>query len=132
MKRDMDFIRDLLLEIEGGKKRIICLSEEEAKVLGSEGDALPAFEAEKLEHHLWLLDDAGLVVFERTNFEWLPSNISWTGHDFFDSVRDPEIWKQTKEGAEKAGGFTVDILTALARGFIKEKVKKHTGIEIDI
>jgi hypothetical protein len=56
--------------------------------------------------------------------------LSWAGDDFLDSVRDPEIWRQTKEGAKKAGGFTVELLGDLAKGLIKTQIKKHTGVEL--
>ena len=63
---------------------------------------------------------------------WDDLQLTWRGHDFLDQVRDDEIWRLTKEGANKAKGFTFDLLASLARGLIKEKIKKHTGIEIDI
>jgi hypothetical protein len=45
--------------------------------------------------------------------------LTWFGHDFLDSVRDPAIWKATKEGAAKIGGFSVHLLGALAKGLIR-------------
>lgn len=56
--------------------------------------------------------------------------LTWNGHDFLDSVRDPEIWRKTKEAATKAGGFTMDLLVGLAKGFIKTQIEKHTGVKI--
>ena len=56
--------------------------------------------------------------------------LSWQGHDFLDSIRDPEVWNKTKKGAAAAGGFTFDLLKDLAKGFIKTKIEEHTGIKI--
>ena len=52
-------------------------------------------------------------------------NLTSEGHDFLDSVRDPEIWRRTKAGAVKAGGFTVDILKELAKSLIKAAIQQH-------
>ena len=74
-----------------------------------------------------LLDDAGLVDFwnlrSGAKSDAIPiAGLTWRGHDFLDSVRDPEIWRKTKEGATKAGGFTLDLLMDLAKAIIKAKL----------
>ena len=58
------------------------------------------------------------------------SGLTWEGYDFLDSVRDPEIWRKTKETANKAGGFTIDILGGIAKGLIKTQVEKYIGVEL--
>jgi hypothetical protein len=62
----------------------------------------------------------------------LPENIEleWAGHDFLDSVRDPEIWAKTKQGAETAKGFTVDLLKDLAKGLVKKQIEDYTGVKL--
>jgi hypothetical protein len=45
-------------------------------------------------------------------------------------MRDPEIWRKTKEGASKAGGFTVSLLADLAKGLIRTQIEKHTGVKL--
>jgi hypothetical protein len=58
------------------------------------------------------------------------SRLTWAGHDFVDAVRDPDIWRKTKNGVEATGSFTFEILRDLAKGFIKTKIKEHTGVEL--
>ncbi|MBY5592690.1 DUF2513 domain-containing protein [Rhizobium leguminosarum] len=60
----------------------------------------------------------------------LPTRLTWSGHDFLDTVRDPAIWKKTKEGALSAKGFTLDLLQDLAKGFIKKQIEERTGIAL--
>ena len=60
------------------------------------------------------------------------AGLTWKGHDFLDQIRDPAIWSATKEGVKKAGGFSVDILKALAKGLIKKKIEEHTGVQLDL
>lgn len=47
--------------------------------------------------------------------------ISWAGHEFLDKVRDPEIWRKTKEGASRVGSWSVKFLGELAAGLIRTK-----------
>ena len=128
----MDLIREMLLQIEAGDTYFTTLSDSVAEAMGiTNEEPLSEADAHDLEHHLWLLRDGDFVIFEAMDRGWQAIHITWKGHDFLDSVRDPAIWQQTKEGASKAGGFTFEILGALTKGLIKEKVKKHTGVELE-
>lgn len=127
MKRDMDLLRNLLFQIED-------------KDVGLFNDILveaPGIDQPILQGHLRLLTEAKLIDAITApdcgdNFDYYtPIRLTWAGHDFLDSVRDPEIWSKTKEGAESAGGFTLELLAALAKGFLKLKIKQHTGVELE-
>jgi hypothetical protein len=130
MKRDMDLIRELLLKLEAlplGRGGIAVISPNTAEI------AVQGHDADQIANHLSLMREAGLVdspgpppmsggmMFRR---------LSWQGHDFLDSIRDPEVWNKTKKGAAAAGGFTFDLLKDLAKGFIKTKIEEHTGVKI--
>ena len=125
MKRDMDFIRELLLKIEGGQK--------EFEIIGQAytGGIDPP-EIAKLTEHIRLLKQAGFidVQAESSGGYILLKGLSWKGHDFLDSVRDPKIWEKTKSGAMAAGGFTVDLLIDLAKGFVKKQIEERTGVKL--
>ena len=135
MKRDMDLIRDLLLKIEDGQRSFDLLTPEVAEILGENGDdRLPRQQAELLEYHLTLLDSAGLITIQAklSGAVWQIGQITWAGHDFLDTIRDPAIWRATKAGAKQAGGFSLDLLKALAKGLIKKKIEQHTGVELEL
>lgn len=135
MKRDMDFVRDLLLEIEGGKSHYVTMSKSIARSFWEDEANYPDDqEAERLEYHLRLLESAGYIRAKTLTAggDWVIQQIEWKGHDFLDSVRDPEIWKKTKAVATKAKGFSIDLLGDIAKGLIKTQIKKHTDIEIDL
>jgi hypothetical protein len=81
---------------------------------------------------LQLLDEIGFLS-GATRFldgTWNVGGLSWQAHDFVDAVRDEQIWQRTKEGALNAGGWTLELLTDLAKGFLKQKIEKMTGIEV--
>jgi hypothetical protein len=132
MKRDMDLIREFLLKIEAGQSDFEFLSEETAAILGTTSDSgLTTKEADHQEYNFQLLIDAGLIeggAFSGGCF--YADKITWSGHDFLDSVRNPETWAKAKKGALAAGGFTLDILKDLAKGLIKKQDEEHTGVKL--
>lgn len=132
MKRDMDLIRQILLEIEAGKRVFDIRSDEMSRALGIEEEgSMSREEADKWDYHLNLVDEAGLVEFRRLGGGgWFVEGITWSGHDFLDSVRDPDVWDRTKAGALQAGGFTVELLKDLAKGFIRKQIEDRTGISL--
>lgn len=122
----MDLVRDLLLQIEKFDQGYGGDIETEA------GDHEPQVVAE----HLRLLLEARLIEGDAVpDDEYafdhiLPTRLTWSWHDFLETVRDPEIWKKTKEGALSARGFTLDLLQDLAKGFIKKQIEERTGIAL--
>ncbi len=129
MRRDMDLIRDLMLVLE-------ALPESPGGVhqlTPGEGIlAIDAYGKDEVAYHLQLIEEAQLIRTFEAGFgaEVLFDRLSWAGHDFVDSVRSPEVWAKTKKGAEAAGGFTVDLLKDLAKGFIKKQIEDLTGVKI--
>lgn len=130
MKRDMDLIRSIVLDIENGKDWFETTSDETAVALGTDGSGLSHDEADRLEYHLTLLEASGIAKFTKADSGWIPESLTWKGHDFADSVRDDEIWRKTKEGALAAKGFTVDLLVSLAKGYLKKQIETRTGIDL--
>ncbi|WP_343668603.1 DUF2513 domain-containing protein [Paraburkholderia heleia] len=129
MKRDMDLIRELLLKLESLPMRmggivVITPDAEEVQVEG--------YGVEQIDYHLSLIREAGMVdiggVRPMVGIGF--RRLSWTGHEFLDSVRSPEVWARTKAGALAAGGFTVQLLADLAKGFIKKQIEDRTGVKL--
>jgi hypothetical protein len=51
--------------------------------------------------------------------------LTWRGHEFLDTVRDGEIWRQTKETATKVGAASFQAIFAIATAAIKQKLTEH-------
>jgi len=129
MKRNMDLIRELLLKLEGmpiapGAVMHLRSYDDEMKMSG--------YEDAEVEYHLNLIVEAGLIdtgglrAMEGIGFRAL----TWAGHDFVDSIRNPEVWAKTKQGALAAGGFTMDLLKDLAKGLLKKLIEDKTGVKL--
>lgn len=127
MRRDMDFIRELLLKIEGGQTAFETLDDETAPHLGEAPTGLSREDAQRLEGHLNLLEQANFIEISMRGGGGgiIVDRILWAGHDFLDAVREPKVWTETKTRAEKVGGWTVGILTDIAKGYIKAKAAEH-------
>jgi Hypothetical protein (DUF2513) len=95
MKRDMDLIRELLLKIEEATVKPSW------RALAPQGDET---EIQRVIGHIRLLDEAGLIRGTRSihGGSDIPDNIelTWTGHEFLNDVRDPVVWGKTKERAK--------------------------------
>ena len=126
MKRDMDLIRELLLKLESWPVERGDMVPISPGAISTENHS-----PHEIEYHLTLLKEAGFVDFPQ---EWQAGFffrvITWEGHDFLDPVRDPKIWAKTKDGALAAGGFTVDLLKDLAKGFVKKQIEERTGVTL--
>lgn len=109
MKRDMEKVRSVLLAIEA-MDRPFFVSTNPGSFGGTEG-SLETVEYFKLLHSAGFLESSQRSVYR----------LSWAGHEFLDSVRDPEIWRKTKEGAGKVGSWSVKLLAEMASGFIRMK-----------
>lgn len=130
MRRDMDLVRELLLrleakEIPAGTQWFLDMNDEELAIDGRTQD--------EVFYHLRLLLDAGFTE-PRGNqgmSSFTYSGLTWAGHDFLDSVRDPKVWREAKDVVHKAGGYTVDILVAAAKALVKSNLAK-LGLNIDL
>jgi Hypothetical protein (DUF2513) len=125
MKRDMDLIRELLLQIEGSKTNFATCPVMEQGRPDRE-------EAWRLGEHLHLLQEAKIIdaTINAAAGNVNVQRITWKGYDLLDSIRDPKIWEKTKNGVEGAGGFTVDLQTDLAKGLVKKQINKYTGVKL--
>ncbi len=87
MKRDRDYTRELLLEMQSSRSGIIL----------HELVLRPSDEELKLDHHLDLLMDEGLVARKgQHGYRLTP-----LGHDAVEAIEKPETWKKLREAAPK-------------------------------
>jgi hypothetical protein len=119
MKRDMDLVRDLLLEIEGHPEPTMW-----------EGVDLTGRNEVAVIYHLNLLQQGGYVTAtELSNpnttlgYTLIDVGLTMAGHDFVDSVRDPEVFKKAKSGVEKVGSWTLQVFAEMAKGFALAKAR---------
>ncbi len=117
MKRDNDYLRELLFEFENADSWSIFFPQ----TYGMSDEAVKKY------YHIQLLYDDGYLVEDNDDLYRLTSQ----GHDFIESIRDKGIWEETKEAvAETGGNATLEILKAVATGLLKKKLSEHADIDL--
>jgi hypothetical protein len=122
MKRDLGLIRELLLKLEP-------LSDSHAWQTIEPYDPriqVEGYTPDDIEYNLQLIVEQGLIEEPRSGPMQgiIFRRLTWDGHDYLDAVRDPKIWRETKEAADKVGSWTFEIVKELAKAFIKSELQK--------
>lgn len=62
---------------------------------------------DQIGYHLDLIVKAGLTARSVSHpaIGFMFKEPSWAGHDFLDSIRNPNVWSKTKQVVSAAGGF---------------------------
>jgi len=125
MKRDMDLVRDLLLKIEESSKPTSS-----ALLIQDANDE----EKDRIIEHLRLMIDFGLftaITSAPLSGRWRcqEMKLTWEGHEFVDTLRDPTVWQKTKGIASKAGGVGFKALLEIGKEVVKGELQK-LGIPI--
>lgn len=105
MKRDMNLIREILLEIERYPTREFYQLE------------IPGRQTDEVVHHLYLLMDAGFIegqVVSGTDMPIIVQAMTWAGCEFLDAARSETIWNATmKKIGETTGAVAMPVLISL-------------------
>lgn len=108
MKRDMDLVRSILLELEKHPHVSTRMD------LNIEG-----YSPDEVSYHVKILDQAGLInavadanpPFDPT---WVPISLTWEGHEFLDAAKDDTRWNRAKGiMKEKGGGMVFEVLKSV-------------------
>jgi len=118
MKRDMDLIRKILLEVES-----------DVHGFAPQKIEIDNYTQEEIGYHIHLLGEAGLAEVINMTFDQSDSpsarvlNLTWDGHEFLDSSRENRIWNQAKDAISKVGGgASIQIWTALLVAYAKREL----------
>jgi len=119
MKRDIDIVRAILLEVEkqGGGAEVETMS-------------LP-YPLEEVLYNADIMRDAGLIDAVPLHGSdgslkmLFIKRMTWDGHDFLDASRDETVWQKAKEKVLKpAGSWTFAVLAE----WLKSEVKARLGM----
>lgn len=98
MKRDWELVREILMKIEslGTIKDVVRPKDFEN------------YDEETVSYHIYLLEQAGLIEaivkkHHNTGIFALASNLTWSGHEFLDAIRDESVWNKIKSIAKEKG-----------------------------
>ncbi len=118
MKRDMDLIRTMLMEVESFQHGFVTGNE--IKVDG--------YLEEEIAYHAFLLKEAGLAyaidvtAHGSLSPEAKITHLTWAGHEFLDSARNQTRWNQAKRLIKDAGGASIQVWITLLINLAKQNL----------
>ena len=122
MKKDIDLIRKILLEIES------CTN-----YLGADTGMIKVegVSPDVIQSHISLLDTEGLIDGRRKTTlgssvnPYFNVNLTWSGHEFLDNARNDSIWEAVKE---KYGNKLESVSLGKLQVLLQEAVLKVFGL----
>ena len=75
---------------------------------------LKLIEANYISAHVTEADDSFL--------EAVYFSITYSGHQFLENIRNPDVWQETKSKARKIGSYALNILSQIAAGIITARI----------
>lgn len=132
MKLDMDLVRQLLFFFESKAGRGHILSSD-IKIEGRD-------DQDVFQYHLARMYEAGFLVCELTRSKStpdrtitvIPFELTWSGHQFLETIRDDEVWRRVKAGAYHIGNFSFEVLKDVAKGIVRKKLKEWSDLNIEV
>jgi len=124
MKRDMDLVREILLAAEASEKLPLGWTDVEI-----EGRSRA-----EISYHIALMDECNLLVAQDLSdsdgYHYAVKRLTWDGHEFLDTIRDPEIWGKTKEGVKSVGSASLEFTWEMAKAYAKHLANERLGLEL--
>ena len=123
MKRDMDLIGLILLEIEDKYSSTAIYDL-----------AVDGYDTETVAYHCKILYEAGLISDYKAQYAdneiyvFGVGSLTWDGNDFLEKIRDDSQWKKVKETITKKGlPLVVDTIKSVANALISATVEGITN-----
>jgi hypothetical protein len=126
MKRDMELIRKILLEIESW-------NDTTPKIVDIDG-----YDSIIIGRHVELLYEANLIdslkPFESGSTHdpatIFVKDISWSGHEFIDVLKNQSVWGKLKENfsVEELAGLPLSVLQNVGMALFNEWAKRQVGL----
>lgn len=118
MKRDMDFVRDILkLVSEKGMNSIISYEDFAERT------------NEDFIYHIEILEEANLVKGTFTiNGKYIRPHLTWAGNDFLETAQDDTRWQQAKKIASSVGGTSFQIFQSILTTILEKQVRNLMGM----
>lgn len=96
MKRDMELVRAILLEMEEHQN-----PNTQIKVKGT------GYSPDQINYHVKILAQAGLIEAEDATscngIGWIPVSLTWEGHEFLEAAKNEGVWQKVKAQLKDRG-----------------------------
>lgn len=122
MKLNYDCVRSVLLTVEKSKT-----IDEELNInpvtVETIFEQLPKYEDSEILYTIEKLKEAGYInavlQFAAEHFiDGAVSSITYSGHEYLDNIREPEVWRKVKTMLKNAGAITLPLISQAAQMLI--------------
>ena len=122
MKLNYDCVRSVLLAVEKTETIDEDLSLTPLEVVGL-FDRLPEYKDNEILYTVEKLKEAGYINaalhFAAGHFiDGAVSSITYSGHEYLDNIREPEVWRKVKAMLKNAGAITLPLISQAAQMLI--------------
>ena len=118
MKKNMEIIRDILLELEASTEVKPEIKNQDSELVRYNMALL--IEAKLVDGTI----SKGLSLSQAPMGVWL-HKLTWEGHEFLDNLREESVWNKIKDEFQDASLNTVtSVAKKLAEGYAKKKVEE--------
>jgi hypothetical protein len=117
MKRNMELVRSILLEME---------KQESGFVKG--GLEVDGFDDEAIGYHCYLMAQAGLInAAESTSMSSsspsaIPTSLTWEGHEFLDNIKCDNVWGEAKRLVGIMGEASFSVWTSVVTKIVMQNL----------
>lgn len=123
VKLDKDLVREVLLKLEADDS-----DPRDWKDLD-----ITEWPREQVAYTISVLADGGLIEAEELSshdsYDWRATRLTFQGHEYLETIRDSEVWRTTKEVANKTGVYSLQVLMEAGKMVVKQKLMEH-GIHL--
>lgn len=121
MKLNKECVRDVLLCIESNQKPGIFLQ------LNNFYQKLEAYSKEDIDYTLLKLKEADYINGKPSYgndrlVDFSVGSITWDGHQFLDTIRDPKIWSKAKSIGNKLEDISITLLSKIGTNIIEDVI----------
>ena len=122
MKRDLNLVREILLKLEPLPAHF---DEPVTLTVGQGPLAIDGRSPDEIGYHLRVMAQGDLIrrgEINKGTMSFPYYGLTWEGHEILDDVRDPEIWRKTKERAKAVGSVGLGFLWEIAKLEVRTKL----------
>lgn len=118
MKLEKECVRQIMLEVENNLELGESLAPQDFSAFEIYGKDITIYTLYKLNEAKYL------KIRPDMKNELEVDEMTWEGHQFLDTIRDPKVWSKTKEIASHLESVSITLLSNIGTGVINHMIDK--------
>lgn len=117
MKLNHDCLRQLMIYLEENLELKVNGLPESLKLRHIDDDRLSEFSEEEIYYAARKLVEARYITVVNKDISptsMIIKEITWIGHDYLDSIRDPKVWREVKNKTKDLAGVALEVIKSIA------------------